>query len=459
MITGLLNIKNKKCLFKLKDFILEIEEIENRDNVSIDDLSFIFDKQLREIVPHSLKGKDFESGKDILFNLRSLDQTGPKTHTAKIISYVILESEETSFDGIQINADEFNWFHNVGNSYSFKMNTITGESEVKLEPFEKTEKEFYFDFEDQVVKGTFNIARTFSRISTLPIRVKTDMSLNFQETNEVSKAEQFVLITKKLLNFISYRKNTTINKITLKKKDIVSGYYKKIGMLFINDINCRYTDTEKIVQEQLITLPLLEDKLGKLFEKIIQNSIYLSHIPEDSREWHTITPSRFIMITAGFEWQFRSTYNEQNTENEEKYNEQEKDILNFLDKKIEQYTGKNKKYFKSIKKLILRSNMTLSDKIYWTLNQFKDVLEIFIKSTYNLNNIQDVNYSDISERIQTQRNNIAHGNIDKELNPVVILDLIVLEWLYYAMVLNDIGVSRENIKHSINKLFKRGFAL
>lgn len=285
------------------------------------------------------------------------------------------------------------------------------------------------------------------------------MSLYFQETNEVSKAEQLVLITKKLLNFISYRKNTTINKITLKKKDIQSGYYKKIGILFINDINSRYIDTVKIVQEQLITLPLLEDKLGILFEKIIQNSIYTSHIPEDSREWNRITPSRFIMITAGFEWQFRSTYNEQNTENEEKYNEQEKEILTFLDKKIEQYTGKNKKYFKSIKKLILRSNMTLSDKIYWTLNQFKDVLEIFIKSMYNLNNIQDVNYSDISERIQTQRNNIAHGNIDKELNPVVILDLIVLEWLYYAMVLNDIGISRENIKRSINMLFKRGFAL
>jgi hypothetical protein len=86
-------------------------------------------------------------------------------------------------------------------------------------------------------------------------------------------------------------------------------------------------------------------------------------------------------------------------------------------------------------------------------------LEVFIKQLYNWNGITNVDYSEISERIQTQRNNIAHGNIDKEFNPVVILDLLVLEWLYYAMVLTDIGLTKENIRLAINKLFNRNIAL
>jgi hypothetical protein len=34
--------EDKNCVFILKDFTLEIEEIENRDNIYIDDLDFLF---------------------------------------------------------------------------------------------------------------------------------------------------------------------------------------------------------------------------------------------------------------------------------------------------------------------------------------------------------------------------------------------------------------------------------
>ncbi len=39
------------------------------------------------------------------------------------------------------------------------------------------------------------------------------------------------------------------------------------------------------------------------------------------------------------------------------------------------------------------------------------------------------------------------------------IDMLILEWLYYAMLLRSIGMDDHKIKVSINEVFRRGFAL
>lgn len=452
--------EEKNCVFKLKDFSLEIEEIENRDKVYIDDLEFIFDTDhsKKNNIPNLLKGKDFDSGKEIHFNIADITKTGAKTHSATLYSYIIFEQEETSFDGIQIHADELNWFHNIKQSYSLRLMPETGLSEVKMEPFENTDKQFNFSVGDHSIKGSLNISRTFSHISTMPVKLQTEMNLYFETTNEFDLVEKLANITYSFLKFITYRKNIAFKHLILKKKN-EAGKYRKVGKLYIRGLRLDIPEEKKVIQEHLIDLPLLEEHLGQLFQKLADNKIYITHIPESSSDKNVITPSRIIMATAGFEWQFRSTYRELSNETEDKYKVQREELLNFLEKKIDENTGKRKKYFKSYRSLLLRSNMTLADKINWALSEFNNELDLFIRHLYNLNGVSEVKYQDICERLQTQRNNIAHGNIDKEFDSYVILDLLVLEWLYYAMVLNDIGISRGNIKLAINKLFNRRFAL
>lgn len=460
MITGLLKYEKKNCVFKLIDFTLEIEEIENRDNVYINDLDFLFntDDAKKNNVPNLLIGKDFDNAKVIHFNIANINQTGAKTHTASLHSYIIFENDVTTFDGIQINSEELNWFHNVKQSYSFIFSPETGESEVKIEPFKNTDKQFEFNVENHTIQGQLNISRNFSNVSTMPIKLQTELNLYFEPTDEFELIERLVDVTYSFLKFITYRKNITFKHLILKKKN-ETGKYRKVGNLFIKEINSDRTEENKVIQEQLIDLPLLDGHLKNLFEKLAENKIYITHIPETSYERNRITPSRIIMATAGFEWQFRSTYKELSSESEVKYKDQKEEILVFLEEKIKQNTGKKKKYFKNYRSLLLRSDMTLADKINWALTEFNNELNLFITPLYNWNGVTEVKYSDISERIQTQRNNIAHGNLDKEFNSYVVLDLLVLEWLYYAMVLSDIGVSREKIRIAINKLFNRRVAL
>ncbi|MFD2130398.1 HEPN domain-containing protein [Pseudogracilibacillus auburnensis] len=460
MITGLLKYEDKNCVFKLKSFTLEIEEIENRDKIFIDDIDYLFnpDNSKNSNVPNLLIGNDFDNGKEIHFNVTDIIKTGAKTHSASLYSYIIFEQEETSYDGIQIHADELNWFHNIKQSYSFMHSPDTGQSELKMESFENTEKQFEFNIEGQTIQGSLNISRTYSHVSTMPIKLQTELNLYFKPTNEFELVERLANVTYSFLKFITYRKNINFKHLILKKKN-EEGKYRKVGRLYIKDLQSHHTEEKKVLQERLIDFPLLEEHLGQLFEKLAENDIYITHIPETSLDQNIITPSRVIMITAGFEWQFRFTYKELSRVSEDKYKDQRQEILAFLEEKIEENTGKKKKYFKSYRNLLLRSNMTLSDKINWALNEFSNELNLFIRQLYNLNGVTEVKYSDISARIQTQRNNIAHGNIDEEFDSYVIMDLIVLEWLYYAMVLSDVGISRANVRSAINKLFNRRFAL
>ena len=59
----------------------------------------------------------------------------------------------------------------------------------------------------------------------------------------------------------------------------------------------------------------------------------------------------------------------------------------------------------------------------------------------------------MGDRLQKQRNNYAHGNIDKELNTDVILDILVLEWVNYSMVFKMIGYTDMQIAKLINGIF------
>ena len=126
-----------------------------------------------------------------------------------------------------------------------------------------------------------------------------------------------------------------------------------------------------------------------------------------------------------------------------------------LEEKINSTTGKLKKNIKLYKRIIENIDMSLSEKIQRVLNDNSNILDCFIRNIYLMNCISEVKYSDIAGRIQTQRNNYAHGNIDKEIDSLVILDLLILEWAIYCMVLTEVGVSEDRIKKCINKLFNR----
>ena len=368
MITGLIDFNEKNCVFKLDvdKFVLEIEEIEERENQSFLSLEFIFNGKRNETIlsDNLLIGKDFENDELIHFVVRKIDQTGPKTYTANLSAVVKFNSKETFFDGLQIQADELNWFHNIAQAYERIFWFDKGETQVQINPFEKTTENFEFNYKSILIYGSLTITTSLSRPSTSPIKLNANLNYFFKKTDEISFAKELIFLTYELLKFITYRKNFKINAINITKKDEDSERNIIIGQLYINNyMAVKVEEEEKVVRERIIDYLLIREGFPKLLEKISQKSVYLTHIPESSEVNRTITPERFIMATAGFEWQIRFSHKDKSDESEEKYRVPREETLAFIDEKIEINTGREKKYFKALRKFVNKTDSSLSEKL------------------------------------------------------------------------------------------------
>jgi hypothetical protein len=74
-------------------------------------------------------------------------------------------------------------------------------------------------------------------------------------------------------------------------------------------------------------------------------------------------------------------------------------------------------------------------------------------------NNQELKYSEMGQRLSSQRNNYAHGNLDKEFIGLSLLDLMYMEYVLYAMQLHYYGIDTTNIRHAINDLFHLNYAI
>lgn len=71
--------------------------------------------------------------------------------------------------------------------------------------------------------------------------------------------------------------------------------------------------------------------------------------------------------------------------------------------------------------------------------------------------MEKFNYAKIGARIQLQRNNFAHGNLDQEFEEIAILDLIFLEKIIYILQLSQYEIDNNTIINQIKRLFGMNF--
>lgn len=121
------------------------------------------------------------------------------------------------------------------------------------------------------------------------------------------------------------------------------------------------------------------------------------------------------------------------------------------------YKRKKRKKLEYFIDLLKGVDVNLANKISYALNDLDSILKPFIVDLYRMNGKDIEPYHRMGERIQTQRNNYAHGNIDKKMNPDVILDIIILEWVNHAMVFKKMGYTNHEITKLINAIFTRNF--
>lgn len=234
--------------------------------------------------------------------------------------------------------------------------------------------------------------------------------------------------------------------------------YLKVNLISDNKINghidyCneiyKYS-TDKINLTINEVLSNLELNLDEIFKLMNEENIYMAHIPENKKQ-NVITPGWFITIMAAFEWECRR-FNFSNI-TDENANKDKQLVLDTIQGLIDNSTGKSKKHFRSYKKMIQNSELNLSSRLECTLEEYKNYIKIIAENRYYINN-EVFNIKDMSLRLQQQRNNFAHGNLDKRIEKLTIIDIEVLRHLLYIMQLDKCNVKEDIIKNCYELVFE-----
>lgn len=368
--------------------------------------------------------------------------------------YIINKYDRETIDRISIKGPEITHIFPTTialNKIDWKEN---GEIGVSTKTFEETTtKKEKFGIDDKEILIYFGISISSSyKTGEVPISLYSTLFLEFEPTNDYMFIIKIINICKQFIQYLCYRKNIVFSSIEL-AAPTSKGLHESCAQL--------YKVKEDVVEEypiekgRYIKYDYIKGSIGKIINDIVIGNIYLKHLPETYELGLHINAGSFVMITAGFEWEFKRNYPE-GIKKDKKTIEAELNVNNLIDGLIENNKGKSKEILKYLKKSIEFKN--LQSKIIEYGNDYCEISDIFGKQLYQLNG-KELNYKDMGKRISDQRNNFAHGNLDKEFIGLSLLDLIYLQFIIYIMQLKFYEIEDEKIKKCINELFARNLSL
>lgn len=369
--------------------------------------------------------------------------------------YIINKYNRETIDRITIKGPEITHIFPTTlalNKIDWKEN---GKINLSTKSFDETttEKEFFY-INNKKASIYFGISISSSyKTGESPMNLSSTMFIEFEPTNNYQFIVEVLNITKQFVQYLCYRRNISFSSIEL-SAPTPKGFHETFAKLYKTEEN-NSIEEYPLQKGKFIKYEYLKGNIGKIINDIASKQIYIEHIPKSYESGRHIDASRFVMITAGFEWEFKRNY-PNGIEKSPQTLEAEKIVTNIINYLIKKYTGKTKEIFKHLKKLISTDN--LASRIITYGCDYGDISNDFGNHLYQLNG-EELKYNEMGKRLADQRNHFAHGDIDKEFIGLSLLDLIYLEYIIYIIQLRFYGVEDNKIKFAINDLFSCHLAL
>lgn len=450
------------------------------------DFTFIFDKKTLKLIPPNDKKKEVgywfmkeirpgcytlgdplyikevllgisnETGRKIVFIPSGREVGGiNSTLIVDIKYYIINKYDRESMNRISIKGPEITHIFPT----NIALNKINWEENGKLgistKPFiETTTEKEIFKINDKELSIYFGISISSSyKTGEAPLTLNSTMFIDFETTDDYEFVVNIIEIAKKFIQYLCYRRNISFSRV-----EIASPASEGLHEVFAN----MYKVEEKSIIEshpidkgRFIKYDYVKGNIGKIINDIVLKNIYLEHIPDTYESGRRINAGKYVMITAGFEWEFNRNYPE-GIKKSDIRKKAEENVTNIIEELINKNSGKSKQILSFLKKLI--KSDSLESKIITYGKDYNEISDIFGNRLYSINN-EKLNYRDMGKRLSDQRNHFAHGDIDKEFIGLSLLDLVYLEYVIYIMQLKFYGVGDNNIKKAINDLFGCNIAL
>lgn len=408
-----------------------------------------------------LIGRCHENGKRIVFFTQKNANISSNNSVliVQLIGYLECSIGKEKFGKISFLGPEINIIHPVNQSFDFSFNPSTVSSDGV---FSITTKNFditsttpqEFEVDEKKVNVQFSVSRKFStKILEPPILLESSMLFEFDETENYDFLVRLWFIAKEFISFLCYRNNICMKPAVVSSRN-QGGKYQSFGTLTMMNSGTE-EELYALKQNRCIKQSTISGHEGQILTDIACDSLYTRHLPKTYEDGRHIDASRFIMITAAFEWEFHRTY-PNGVPKKESTILIENEAIEALQRLIDSSTGKLKNKYKFLSKLI-RSD-SLQTELVKIGEDFDSIIGNFGKYLYNLNG-EELIYSSMGERLSSQRNHFAHGDLDKDFIGLALLDLIYLEYIVYAMQMKHYGIEDANIRNAINELFHLNFAL
>ena len=115
-------------------------------------------------------------------------------------------------------------------------------------------------------------------------------------------------------------------------------------------------------------------------------------------------------------------------------------------------SGKRRKYYKSIAKLVKDSDLSYGDKFKHALSDCKNIMEPILTKYFEGEYEKIVD--DVSKSVNKLRNEIAHNSLDFDIEARNLVDIFIVEEMLYVIRLKKVGIEDLFIKRILNELFK-----
>lgn len=408
-----------------------------------------------------LVGKCNENGRTLIFITQQGANIGSSNSVlfVEIVGYIVCKYDRKNIDRISFSSPEINCIHPTNQAYQYTFNEDSfsqkGVFSLTTKDFDSTTTEKQdFKVDDKNVQMQFCVSRRISnKIGEAPVTLNSSMIFEFEPTDDFMFILKLWYIAKQFIQFLCYRKNVFLPEAEL-SAPYEGGKHEKFAVLYVlNESGCSEIDTLK--KGCYIKQKYIAGFEGKILTDIAANLLCIRHLPDTYKSGRHIDAARFIMITAAFEWEFHRAY-PNGVPKKDSTIKVEKEASEAIQELIESSSGKLKKKYQFLKKLI--KSDSLQNEIIRIGEDFDGVIGNFGKHLYSLNG-ENLIYSEMGKRLADQRNHFAHGDLDKDFIGLSLLDLIYMEYIIYAMQLRSYGVGDEDIQKAINELFHLNYAL
>lgn len=431
-----------------------------------DDLEEIFELQNEEIRPgvyayrglpkiseSVLVGHCNESGQSIIFIVPINGSISSYNSVLEIypLAYIKLRFPGKTISRIGFTCRELNHIYPINQAYYTKAiisDSFIEDLSVQTKKLSETRSDDQFFLQNDVqVKSYFSVGCSFtSSNDKAPLIFNSYLYFEFQETEDYLFIVKLCNTAYDLLRFLCYRNNISFSKIQLSSPYKNDRFLESGELVLLREV---LSEEYPIKRELFIRQKDIQGSESRIIQEIINGTLYLRHIPETHEVGRCVTPAFFVMIVSAFEWEYRQLFPDGVVKSQKRI-EAEDEVWNALESLRKPSSGRVRKLFKDLRDHVRDNN--LADKIMHVISELNTLVDPFGKYLYSINETQ-LDYKRMSERLATQRNNYAHGNLDKEFDEITILDLMLLQKIVCIMQLKRVGVCDLGIKKAIKHLY------